>query len=73
LGLAPWWGGWSLLLLLLYPLQLVRLASRGRHSPRENWLNAVFMMLNWFPQLLGQVKFLTHLCLGSQPRLITYK
>ena len=73
LGLVPWWGGWSLALLLLYPLQIVRIAMRGRHSLRENWWNALFLVLDRFPQMLGQLKFLVHRCLGSQPRLITYK
>jgi GT2 family glycosyltransferase len=72
-GLAPFSGGWSLALLLLYPLQLVRLAVLGGRSPRENWWNAVFLVLDKFPQMLGQVNFLIHRCLGSQPRLITYK
>lgn len=72
-GLAPWWGGWSLALLLLYPLQLVRLALRSGRSPRENWWNAAFLVLDKFPQMLGQLKFLIHRCLGSRPRLITYK
>jgi glycosyltransferase involved in cell wall biosynthesis len=73
LGLAPWSGGWSLILFLLYALQIVRLAVRGRRSPRENWWNAVFTVLGKFPQMLGQLKFLIYHCLRRQPRLITYK
>ena len=73
LGLLPWSGGWSLALLLLYPLQLVRLAVRGGRSPRENWWYAAFLVLDRFPQMLGQLKFLMHHLLRRQPRLITYK
>jgi GT2 family glycosyltransferase len=73
LGLAPWWGGWSLALLLLYPLQIVRLALCGRWSRHENWWNAVFLVLSKFPRMLGQLKFLIHHYLGGQPRLTTYK
>lgn len=72
-GLVPWWGGWSLVLLLLYPLQLVRLAVRGGRSPRENWWNALLLVLGKFPMMFGQLKFLTHRWLGREPRLITYK
>lgn len=73
IGLFAWSGGWSLLLLLLYPLQLVRLAARGARSFRENWWHAVFVMLGKFPQILGQIKFLMHRYLRQEPRLITYK
>jgi hypothetical protein len=51
-------GGWGLLLLLIYPLQALRLARRGGKSARENWLQAVFLVLGKFPEMLGQVKFL---------------
>lgn len=72
-GLVPWWGGWALVLLLLYPLQIVRLALRGGRSPWENWWRAVFLVLGKFPEMFGQVKFLFHRYLGGQSRLIEYK
>jgi GT2 family glycosyltransferase len=71
-GLLPWMGAWSLSLLLLYPLQLVRLAARGKRSVRVNWWNALFQILGKFPQVFGQVKFLLHRQ-NKQPHLITYK
>ncbi|HKQ26585.1 MAG TPA: glycosyltransferase [Burkholderiales bacterium] len=73
IGFFPWWGGWSLALLLLYPLQLVRLAVRGGRSFRENWWHAVFVVLGKFSNMSGQVKFLMHRYLGKESRLITYK
>jgi GT2 family glycosyltransferase len=73
LSLISWLGAWSLVLLLLYPLQLVRLAVRGGRSSRENWWNAVFLVLGKFPRMFGQVKYLIHRHLGREPRLITYK
>jgi GT2 family glycosyltransferase len=71
--LAFWWGVWALVLLLIYPLQIVRLAVLGRRSPRENWWRAGFLVLGKFPEMLGQMKFLFHRHLGGQPRLIEYK
>ncbi len=72
-GLAVLWGAWGAVLLLVYPLQVVRLALRGRRSARENWWRAGFLVLGKFPELLGQMKFLMHRYLGGQSRLIEYK
>lgn len=66
-------GGWALLLLLIYPLQAVRLARRGARSPRENWLQAVFLVLGKFPEMLGQVKFLLNRFGAGKAALIEYK
>lgn len=66
-------GGWCLLLLLVYPLQVVRLARRGGRSVRENWLQAVFLVLGKFPEMLGQLKFLRHRIAAGKPTLIEYK
>ena len=66
-------GGWCLLLLLVYPLQVVRLARRGGKSVRENWLQAVFLVLGKFPEMLGQLKFLRHRIAAGKPTLIEYK
>ncbi|MBH3426253.1 glycosyltransferase [Pseudomonas alkylphenolica] len=66
-------GSWALLLLLIYPLQAVRLARRGARSPRENWLQAVFLVLGKFPEMLGQVKFLLNRFGAGKAALIEYK
>ncbi|UVK85510.1 glycosyltransferase [Pseudomonas sichuanensis] len=66
-------GGWGLLLLLLYPLQAVRLARRGGRSVRENWLQAVFLVLGKFPEMLGQVRFLLNRLTAGKTVLIEYK
>ena len=66
-------GGWGLLLLLVYPLQAVRLARRGGKSVRENWLQAVFLVLGKFPEMLGQLKFLRHRIAAGKSALIEYK
>nr|WP_298163854.1 glycosyltransferase [uncultured Pseudomonas sp.] len=66
--------GWlALVLLLVYPLQIVRLAVRGARSPRENWLLALFLVLGKFPEMLGQVKFLGRRLGAGRSTLIEYK
>ncbi len=66
--------GWAgLLLLLIYPLQVARLALRGTRSPRENWLQAGLLVLGKFPEMLGQVKFLLSRIGAGKTRLIEYK
>ncbi|ANI15374.1 glycosyl transferase [Pseudomonas citronellolis] len=66
--------GWpGLLPLLAYPLQVLRLARRGGHSARENWLWAFFLVLGKFPEMCGQVKFLLNRLGGGKAALIEYK
>ncbi|MNF80699.1 hypothetical protein D3C84_629470 [compost metagenome] len=66
-------GGAGLLLLLVYPLQVVRLARRGSGSARENWLQAFFLVLGKFPEMLGQLKFLLNRFGARKSALIEYK
>jgi GT2 family glycosyltransferase len=66
--------GWlGLLLLLVYPLQVARLARRGKRSARENWLQAGLLVLGKFPEMLGQVKFLLSRLGARKASLIEYK
>ncbi|OEC35129.1 Glycosyltransferase, GT2 family [Pseudomonas cuatrocienegasensis] len=66
--------GWlGLILLLVYPLQVARLALRGEGSARENWLPALFLVLGKFPEMLGQVKFLLSRVGAGKTTLIEYK
>jgi GT2 family glycosyltransferase len=66
--------GWlGLLLLLVYPLQVVRLARRGKRSARENWLQAGLLVLGKFPEMLGQSKFLLSRLGARKASLIEYK
>jgi GT2 family glycosyltransferase len=63
----------GLLLLLIYPLQVMRLARGGNRSTRENWLLAFFLVLGKFPEMLGQVKFLLNRFGAGKTALIEYK
>lgn len=71
--LAMWLEPWSLVLLLIYPVQVVRLALRGTRSVRENWWRALFLVLGKFPEAIGQLKFLYNRLTGKTARLIEYK
>jgi hypothetical protein len=73
LGLTLALGSWPLVLLFLYPVQVIRLAVQGRRTARENWWYAAFLVLGKFPEFFGQIKFLLHWHIGGKPRLIEYK
>jgi GT2 family glycosyltransferase len=72
-GVAFLAGAWSGALLLVYPLQVARLAARGARSARENWWRAVFLVFGKFPEALGQIKFLLHRYWVGPAGLIEYK
>ena len=73
IGLAVWLGAWGLAVLLIYPLQIVRLALRGNRSARENWWRALFLVLGKFSEAMGQFNFIYNRLLGRSVRLIEYK
>jgi hypothetical protein len=74
LCLAPFLGRWALLVLVAYPIQLLRLSAlRPRRSARENWLRATALVLARFPEMLGQLKFHIDRFRRVQSRLIEYK
>ena len=63
----------ALLLLGIYPLQLVRLAHfEGRFS-RTQWIWAAAMVMGKFPMMLGQVRFVIDRVRRVNSRLIEYK
>jgi GT2 family glycosyltransferase len=71
--LVIWSGPWSLAMLLIYPMQVVRLALRGTRSMKENWWQALFLVLGKFPEAVGQLNFLYNSLAGKTARLIEYK
>jgi GT2 family glycosyltransferase len=72
-SLAVWFGLCSLVIVLIYPVQIIRLAFRGTRSRRESWWRAVFLVLGKFPELMGQLYFLHNRLAGKTARLIEYK
>jgi glycosyltransferase involved in cell wall biosynthesis len=71
LGVA--WSWWSLLLLALYPLQVVRLALRSKQTGRGNWWRGAALVLSKFAEVVGQTKFLMDSIRGARSGLIEYK
>ncbi|MEM7436399.1 MAG: glycosyltransferase [Myxococcota bacterium] len=71
---APFTHGASLLLLLLFPINVLRIGLRLRREgePRP-WTVATFMMLAKFPEALGVFRFRNNRRKGAQTPLIEYK
>lgn len=68
------WPMLGMLVLVVYPLQVVRLAAKGgRSSTRENRWRALFLVLGKFPEAWGQIRFFLRRATGGQGRLIEYK
>lgn len=61
------------LVLLAYPLQIARVALRGRRSARENWLRAAAIVLGKFPEVLGEARFLLGRLYRAPAALMEYK
>jgi GT2 family glycosyltransferase len=73
LALTAVFGPWALVLLSVYPLQVIRVAVRGKRTPRENWLYAGALVLGKFPEMLGQLQFVLDHRRRLQRQLIEYK
>jgi GT2 family glycosyltransferase len=73
LALSLGFGWQALWLLAVYPLQVVRLASRGERTARENWARAVALVLGKFPEVHGQLRFIMDRRRGVRTGLIEYK
>ena len=63
----------ALLGLLIYPVQVVRLALRGDASRRETWEEAFFSMLIKFPETLGALEYGLGRLSRRPSQLIEYK
>jgi GT2 family glycosyltransferase len=79
---AVWGGILSLLLLAIYPVQMVRLYLKSAHTPSLEALHntplaraarAFFLVLGKFAEVCGQSKFTFHRLTGRAGRLIEYK
>jgi len=75
LVLLAWvvFGPVALLALLLYPIQVVRLALREHAGFTRSLLRSWFIVLGKFPQVLGQLKFVANHWRGRKVKLIEYK
>ncbi|AUH34296.1 glycosyltransferase [Paracoccus tegillarcae] len=60
-------GAWALLILLVYPFQIARLAGR------LGWSRSLFLTLAKFPEAQGIIEFYLRQLIGRKRRLIEYK
>jgi len=65
-------GPWALLLGLIYPLQIARLARRGGFA-RAAWEEAALLTVSKFPESLGVAEFHLRRLTGRRAGLIEYK
>jgi glycosyltransferase involved in cell wall biosynthesis len=64
---------WALTLLLLYPLQMLRLYLRARHVvPLPGWY-ATYLVIGKVPEAVGQMKYYFGRVRGKRAALIEYK
>jgi len=73
IAMSIFFGMGGLAMLLIYPVQVVRLAIKGTRSAHENWWSALFLVLGKFPEAVGQMNFLKNRLTGNTARLIEYK
>jgi glycosyltransferase involved in cell wall biosynthesis len=66
-------GVWGMAVLLIYPVQFVRLALRGTQSVKNNCWRALFLVLGKFPEVMGQLNFIYNRLAGKTAHLIEYK
>lgn len=64
---------WGLLLLLVWPLQLARLAWRDGVLRRSSWIASAFTLLARFPEAQGVLEFHVKRALHRPAALIEYK
>ena len=66
-------GPLALLALLLYPLQVLRIAAKSSGPWGHRMTRALFLVLGKLPEAVGQVKFLWDRRSGAAARIIEYK
>jgi GT2 family glycosyltransferase len=73
LFVALWASPWAWLVWLVYPLQIIRLASRNNGTMRQRMLLGLFQLMARFPEALGLLKFMRDRILSRQAVIIEYK
>ena len=63
----------GLILLLVYPLQLLRLTVKSKQKSFDAFIQAIFSILGKFAEAVGQIKFLLNRYFGQQSKIIEYK
>lgn len=63
----------GLLLMLIYPLQILRLTIKSKQKFKDSLIQAIFLIIGKFAEALGQVKFWCNRYFGQQSKIIEYK
>ena len=66
-------GPWGLALLLVYPIQIIRLFVKGRAQARPQFLRAAFLVIGKFAETQGAFRFWALKATRRSARLIEYK
>lgn len=61
------------ILLLIYPLQILRLTFKSKHKNKEAFLESIFMTIGKFAEAMGQIKFWCNLYFKQKSSIIEYK
>jgi glycosyltransferase involved in cell wall biosynthesis len=64
---------WAIFLLLIYPLQWLRLSLKTTHSFKDASLYAFFLIIGKFAEAVGQIKFLLNRYSRKQSKIIEYR
>ena len=67
------YGPWALIILAIYPLQIVRLTIEGDRSLKINFLRAFFLILGKYPEMVGGIQFLLNRIFKKTTKIIEYK
>lgn len=60
-------------LLLIYPIQIIRITFKNKYLYPANWIYAIFLVFGKFPEAIGQLKFLANLVTKRHSTIIEYK
>ena len=71
--LIPLFGAYAATLLLVYPLQWLRLTTASNGPAKYRSMRALFLILGKFPEALGQLTYFYRRLIGARGRLIEYK
>lgn len=63
----------GLILLLIYPLQILRLTFKSKQKLNEAFTQASFLIIGKFAEAVGQIKFWFNQYAGQQSKIIEYK
>jgi len=62
-----------LLLLIIYPLHLVRMVHSSKHRSEVAWIQSFFLVIGKFAEAHGVIKFISNKILSKTATLIEYK